>query len=1112
MPKREKEKKSTVNTADAPSLVGDERALEVFVVGCTESDITNDTVVLLRINNEQHTINLRDAVKEAMMAGAPALEGDAATPIPPLLLLSRQLVQVTDTAVRDTLLNRREANRVDVLSLAGAAAGGDANPGRRPSCGGEKKAKTAAPTTGGKGKGPVAASAGGHAVVPEGARPIGGAALSLIPLLTSTSLDVTVSLTGQGGTAATELHFRVCCRDAPLLTPEALLQCRPVVLRVGGLEGLPSVRVGSGGGGRAVLKDGPTMTADVAAAAPAPLSSSRLLRARVRLGEACVHTPALSVAAPTSSTSSTPAPHRQLSLTAHALSTTATAGLDQLDTPVDYYEQVLFLSTMGDPLTVYRQLHSTPCKVSLWQSFNTGVSEETSASPLKGQSAKKAKSETLLGSGSFSVRDFLSDDQVRFSEAVQLLPDRSTISLAGGQTCLTAASTIKVTLNFFTPFPPLRHVDDTGTLLNRNAFLTHAVIRLPYQASWMPECLGLLLREVTAFPCAKEDVHLYTPPPPSPFEGSQDVLEKTTSSGRGGPKGSTTAANARAVKQKANAKLEGGNGTKASTTGWAATAPLDEPAASPPPRHRFDTPLLLVSPPGLSGFEVTDGRERVWCVEGTVPEVHHVLTRMTAFLEAHGYSHVTSAMLFNAELFVPARAYLTFPTLVTPPADLSAASAAAVSKTSTVVAGAVSGSNSSGGGGAIALEVEPSGTGGRFHRIRLRTPLELLRQTQTHYLRHTLSDDCLDCLSCLTAVLRAATMREVELRGWLPSAQLLIALERSFGQTLEKDDLYGATLPPSPKLPTTPSAQTVGGEGPADEAEAAAASAPRSSVMEGASLGALVSFDGAIKTGAAPRRPIPPAARQRFPAVSWMMVSDTGEEVLCAFAHNAPTGLVQYHVEGQVVQAGSATLLYVSKCVCLARSFTHSHNAEYEQLLRERQRRQQTHLMQKTVLWPSNTAPGDPRAASGNDRCHQQPQRNHGKGGKTAATTVAAAASGKDGQGALLHNRDDDDDEVDGDNWLASDFYDHLDSAPSPPGSSPFLTTKSKTHRSDARHGRHGTKGQTHGCSVTATHTTITDEELWRMFDARAPAAPCGTMTISAGPAGRTEKLPPLHR
>ncbi|KPI84842.1 hypothetical protein ABL78_6099 [Leptomonas seymouri] len=1075
MPKREKEKKVALNTVISTNLVNGERAIEVYAIDYVEAGVIPDLIVLLRINNEQRCIHLRDAVKEAQ-ASAQISKGQLAAPLPHILPLSQQLVQVGDPACRDTLLNDCKANFIDVYALPGGAAGGDANTGRRSSREGEKKPKGAAAAAGTRGKG-QAAGLGCHSAPPEGARCIGGVLLSFIPLLNSTSMDVTIPLSAHSSVAA-DLRFRVCCRDAPLLTPAEVLQHRPVVLRVGGVEGLPSMPTVSG----SASNEEATMNT---------VASSRILRARVQLGNACVVTPALSVVTPptanttTSSmnASATSAPPHRPSLKTHVLPSSAKA-----DVPLLYHEHVLFLSMMGSPLEVYRRLYSTPCKVSLWQSFNMSAS----AGSVEG-----ANSETMLGSGGFSVRDFLSDDQLRFSESVQLLPDRSTVSLAGGQTCLTTESTIEVMLDFFHSFPPLQHVDQTGAVLNRKAFLTHALIRLPYQAPWMVNCLELLLQEITSFPHATEDVQMYIPPPPSPSAGSQDALEKASTAGRTGgnvgPKTSTVGVSPRPNNNtnKGKGSSKPGTGAAAKSSNRAGVPPPPEPVP-PIPAHRFDAPLQLVSPPGLSGFEVTDGKERVWCVEGTVPEVHHVLTRLTAFLESHRYAHVAAAMLFNAELFVPSRAYISFPALVTPPEELSPAKTSAAS--ATTAAAAVRPSPAT---GAVALEVEPSGTGGRFHRIRLRTTLEALRQTQAHYVHHILSDECLECLNCLSALLRAASMREVELRGWLPSAKLLISLERSFGQTLEREDLHGATPLPSPTHATTPTTLT----GQLTDVLEAPLPLSRSTVMDGVPVGTLVSFSGAIRTGGGPRRPIPAAVRQRFPVVAWMVVTGTGEEILCAFVHGSPTGLVQYHVEGQVVQAAGVTLLYVLKCVCLARSFTHSHNAEYEQLLRERQRAQQMHFVRKKVLWPASAGSSDAFPESDGQPTHRNLQRSQRTGKASPATLSGGCAQELSEQSS--------DDEAEGDVWLASDFYDHLDSSPRSHGAPAFPATTVKNRR-EGQPGRHDAKERLYTRGMAAAPKTITDAELWRMYEERAPAAKATVTASGATESG--EKLPPLRR
>lgn len=1075
MAKKEKESKSEANPVVAPNLVEDERELAVYLVDYCATEGTPELVVVLCLNNVQQCIAVRDALKE--------VPADAQTPsLPPLLPLSRQLIRVGDTAVRETLLNHREANRIDVYALPAVGPGvGDAGgAGRRPSRTADKKTKAAAAAAGAKGKGQTAAV--NHTGPPENARCVGGTALSLIPLLTSTSLEVTVPLSVLS-IGRRELRFRVCCRDAPLLTPEALLRCRPVVLRVGGVQGLPSMPAVPG----INQKDaGPTPPATVSA-------SPRVLRARVQLGDACVLTPALAVVPPTTSGATAPRRTSFASLVSQSL-TSCTA--DRSDASLDYYEHVLFLSAMGSPLEVYRQLYATPCRVSLWQSFKTGALEETVTSPVKGK-MKKGKSETLLGSGGFSVRDFLSDDQLRFSEVVQLLPDRSSVSLAGGKTCLTTASSIKVNLDFFQPFPTVQHVDSTGAVLQRRAFLTHAVLRLPYHAPWMTACLSLLLQEITSAPRAIEDVQLYTPPPPpSPSAASQDNAERAVAPSRTGPntKASTAGGGGsakRASKKSAVAKPDTGGSAK---TSGRATASIPAPAPAAPPTHAFDAPLQLITPPGLSGFEVTDGKERVWCLEGAVPEVHQVLTKLTAFFESQRCGETAGSVLFNAELFVPARAYLTFPALVTPPV---AAKAAGVPPALDAAATAHP------AGGSVALEVEPSGTGGRLHRIRLRTTLSALRQTQAHYVRHTLSDDCLDCLTCLSALRGATSMREVELRGWLPSATLLIALERSFGQTLEKDDLYGATPPPSPTKDTTAAASAAVAGRTVVEGDAAPAAA-FSSVMDGAAVGSLVSFDGAIMTES-PHRRIPAAASQRFPVTSWMVVSGTGEEVLCAFAQVAPTGLVQYHVEGQVVQAAAVTLLYVLKCVCLARSFTHSHNTEYEQLLRERQRAQQAHLVRKSMLWPSNAAETSPRAGTGSGGGGRRRGKLAHVRHSSRHSHAASAAAGRGAPRTLVPSSDDEGEE---DDWLASDFYDNVAGTSTAHHASPLFGASATTATAkDRRRGplRHSVaKDRLQTRDATTAQKAVADKELWRLYNERAPAATSGIASVE-------QRLPPLY-
>ncbi|KAK7195371.1 hypothetical protein NESM_000463800 [Novymonas esmeraldas] len=1049
MPKKEKEKKTPAPAVPLPGFTEEERVLEVLL---RWDGAAPDVLLVLRLNQQEHYVQPRLLPTETQ--GGPSTDGlphqpQPASAAPPLLPLAKQAVPVGDSATRHTLLNDRGANRIDVYALPGLGDGDEAG-GRQAGGAAGKRRKSAAPAASkAKGKSPA-----GLTALPDGARRIGGTALSLTPLLSTMTMDVAVPLAAGSLIDADDcLHFRVQCRDSPLLSAQCVAQCRPLLVRVYDVAGLPASTSASVSSPK---KD--------AAAAPAA-DSRRRLRACVSVAGARVMMPV--------------APARSAAVDAAVPSSSLLH--DAVD--ASFHDHVLFLEELGTPLDVYRRLHSAPCEVSLWQSFEMDAGGAAKAGASASTQPQK-DTEALLGSGSFSVRDFLTDDQTQFTESVQLLPSRSTVELARGRSCLTTGSTISVRLDFFQRFTAVQHVDKDGQPQPRTSFLSHALLRFPYAAPWTVDLLAVLLREVTALPRATQDVQQYLPPPPPPPPAEATEKEKQlTGAGRTGvaagrgaaPSGGATPATAAAAASTAataSTKLPVVGGHKGGKNSGRPVPPDPLPA---PPVPSFADALKLYSPPGLSGFEVADGEERLWCLEGTVPEVQRVLTQLGGFVEARGGVSAQVRVLFNAELFVPQRAYMTFPPLVVPPAGM-ATPAPRPGEAEGVV---------------TALEVEPSGTGGRLHRIRLRSALAALCETQSHYVRHTLSDDCLRCLQSLAALRTVGSMREAEGRGWLPSATLLIAAERSFGQTLEKEDLFGvvvsadATAPPAPAAAVAMSVgfvEDAGGEASATHAGGAAAA----SLMTDAAVGSLVFFDGMLKAGT--RRPVPAAVRLRFPVSAWMVVTGSREEVLCAFPHNTPTGLVQYHIEGQVVRCSTAMVLYVLKCACLARSVTHSHNAAYERVLHERLREQYALLQEKSgPVATDKFTPGRPPVAGA-------PHRSVDRG----------RASGAD---RALGPESSDDDDAGGDaEWLDSDMDRYLYTSSAPMSKSSAVSRRLPLDRtSSQRTSLHSIQRRPEP-GTAASPSDFTYDELWRMYEQRGP-----TPAAAATSAHDYDKLPPIR-
>ncbi|KAG5473324.1 hypothetical protein CUR178_03244 [Leishmania enriettii] len=1022
MPKKEKEKKLLTPAATPPGCTDEERLLEVHLRWDLEVQAAPEVLVLLRLNQQDHFILPRqlpmDTNSDSRADGQQKPPHQRLCAASPLLLLAQETIRVSASATRHALLNDRKANRLDVYALPSAGDGVEVSDKQTGGASG-KRPKSALAAIG-KSKGKVTA---GLTALPDGARRIGGAALSLVPLLTSSSMDIDVPLdAGSLIDAGDCLHFRVQCRDSLLLPAQCMSQCRPVLVRVYAVAGLP--RLGS-------LSY--SSSKDIATAGAS--DSRRRLRACVSLAGGRVMAPVLPIgpgisaeeaAAPSSSPPQSP---------------TAT-----------FHEQVLFLNELGTPLDVYRKLYSTPCEVSLWQSFEMDA-QGTTVGGASASVPPEEASGALLGRGSFSVRDFLTDNQTRFSEVVQLLPGRFTVEVAKDCTCLTAGCSVSVHLDFFQPFSPLQHVGKEGQPLPRKAFLTRALVHLPYAASWMADFLTLLLQEVKGLPRATQDVQFYLPPQPLPPPTEAAEKERLV----GGCSGS--------------AHSRGGGSRKA---GKAIRRPASPDPMPAPPSPSFADEVKVYSPPGLSGFEVADGEERLWCFEATVPEVQRLLTRLGSFAEARGVARSVVRMNFNAELFVPQRAYLSFPPLVIPPAGSTA----------------ISPPPSEVDGVPAALEVEPSGTGGRLHRIRLCTTVDALCRTQSHYVRRTLSDDCLQCLQSLAALRGASSMRDAEGRGWMPSAALLIAAERTFGQTLEKEDLFGVVLA-TPASSKTALAASVPMDDTVDSAFSSNAGGAAASLMADAAVGSLVSFDGVLKAGT--RRPVPQAVRLRFPVSAWMLVTQSEEEVLCTFPHNSPTDLVRYHIEGQVVRCSTTTLLYVLKCVCLARSITHSHNAAYELVLRRRQREQYALMQGRAALSATGKLAPARQAAVNVEVCAGSALRH------SVTETRAPVASQMRG---TCSSDDDGDDEAD---WLDSGMDQYLYTCCASPSRSLALPRRLRPDPASSQRTPAQTTQRRQVSASTASPTELTYDELWNMYEQRAHSS--ATATRARG----RKKLPPIR-
>ncbi|RNF16346.1 uncharacterized protein Tco025E_05259 [Trypanosoma conorhini] len=532
-----------------------------------------------------------------------------------------------------------------------------------------------------------------------------------------------------------------------------------------------------------------------------------------------------------------------------------------------------------------------------------------------------------LGTGTVLLRAAVTDQQREFSEMVCLLPSRTTI--ARDNNCLTKGTTVSLRVDFFIPLPTPTHVLSDGRPAHGH-FLTRGIIRMPYTATWVPSVLEAFISVLLQLKKASGESNIYQHELPAAEPEVPHVHEK---------------------------KKEGAKPHKAQSV---------PPPRPPSPPSAFEAPFKVVSPPGISGFEVMDDNVRIICVEGLAVEVHKILERLNAVAG----NNPQLELLMNAELFVPGRAYTVFPPLVTlpkivksdamktgtekviDPADESAprnvgegCTSGKVSLASVVAAGdglAMPSSGSLKGNTESSVDVfdsaeaEAGGTGGRIHRIRSRETIDSLVSEQRYLLRRMLSEACIRCYTKLHALCACSSLRTILERDLFPTPEELIALERSFGVTLELCDVFGKQEFVSVSLEK----EAAGSPKPTVEASAESPCASvKLDALQWTDVGKMVSFE-ATKIMSSRRR-IPACVQQRYPGACWLLTVETNTTVLCGFSLGAqPKDTIHYLVEAQVVQCGGKLCLYALACDSLAKSCTDSRNPAYETYLRASRKQQ----------------------------------------------------------------------------------------------------------------------------------------------------------------------------
>ncbi|RNF11343.1 hypothetical protein TraAM80_00980 [Trypanosoma rangeli] len=542
-----------------------------------------------------------------------------------------------------------------------------------------------------------------------------------------------------------------------------------------------------------------------------------------------------------------------------------------------------------------------------------------------------------LGTGTVQLRAAATDQQCEFSELVFLLPSRTTITRDNN--CLTQGTTVSLHVDFFIPLPRPVHVLSDGQPAHGH-FLTRGVIRMPYMAKWVPSVLEAFIAATLQLKKAGEGSNIYQYELPEPEPEVLPVKEK---------------------------KKESAKSHKAQSV---------PPPRPPSPPSAFETQFKIVSPPGISGFEVMDDNVRIICIEGLAVEVHKVFQRLN---DVAGHNPQLE-LLMNAELFVPSRAYTVFPPLVTLPKIVNADTLkmgiengidsadeavlmnvseghvlgkVPVGAASEVLAMPLSVSckrpTESSGDVFDAAEAEGGGTGGRIHRIRIRETIGSLASQQRYLLRRMLSEVCISCYTKLRAICECSSLRTILERDLFPTSEELIALERSFGVALELCDVFGkqefvSVLLKEEAVSFSNSTTVVSIE--------SSCLPVRLNALQSTDVGKMVSFE-ATKVMSSRRR-IPACVQQRYPGACWLVTTDTNTKVLCAFSVGAqPKDTIRYFVEAQVVRCGDMFCLYPLACDSLAKSYTDSRNPVYEtylKALRTQQMQIYSNKEQRTLL------------------------------------------------------------------------------------------------------------------------------------------------------------------
>lgn len=592
----------------------------------------------------------------------------------------------------------------------------------------------------------------------------------------------------------------------------------------------------------------------------------------------------------------------------------------------EMFHSLIFLGH-STPLRVYQRVLSEDVTVSV---YRQDPQHRHLMHPSEEEKEPFLSKVFHLGTATFSLRSLVEYQQTFFNETLQLLPNRT--SLVKSDSTLTSDSTVSVTVEFFQPLPTVEHVDANGVPV-KGSVMTRGALLLPYAGEYVEGAMTAFLRELLR--CKRGDlacdVRDYEPPK------TEEVKEEDSMTKKG--KRATKERSAAIRDSKKDSDRKGKKKVK-------------PPTPPPPPEvAAFDAPFKVISPEGISGFEVMDDEMRFICLEGPAPDVHHIL-QTTA--EACGFPEDGSVkILFNAELFTPSRLYGQFPPLITrinreenssstergsfpsPVEDIFREKSSGLRRPSVgvVVHPDADLTLQLSQNAEAAVEAEAGGTAGRLHRIRLREPLRALAKERKFLLHRLLSEACLTCIQKLFALTQVDTLWRAVQRHYFPSALDLIHLERSFGQTLNLQDVFArASYVNRSNILMTEETNSSRFTRGAVKQISRMHEVNVSRLCE-EDVGLLTSFSGRLLAKA---KCVPAEVLRRYSTSLWM-VTNTGVSVLCAFPREVPGGTIQYVLEGQVVKVGRNTfLLYIMEFHTISNNITNSKNPEYEDFLRQR--------------------------------------------------------------------------------------------------------------------------------------------------------------------------------